>query len=192
MGRSSLSLPVRVYSYDPQRMQPIFVFVFLACFFSAVARHRFIDGDEGFYLLASRLVLEHKAPYLDRAISLQLERRPTRVLKMTLPCLSQRISRFPRERNTTSLATPTSVPILQLTFRGLLFWGTRKTAGKLPRFPHMNIYCAQTATLLCEPLEILPYTSTVRGSESLPPPAPSVRTLLISLVWKSVGNCRAQ
>jgi 4-amino-4-deoxy-L-arabinose transferase-like glycosyltransferase len=30
-----------------------------------VARHRFIDGDEGFYLLASRLVLKHKAPYLD-------------------------------------------------------------------------------------------------------------------------------
>ncbi|MFI5118386.1 MAG: ArnT family glycosyltransferase [Terriglobales bacterium] len=41
------------------------VFVFLTCFFSFVARHRFIDGDEGFYLLASRLVLEHKAPYLD-------------------------------------------------------------------------------------------------------------------------------
>ena len=41
------------------------VFVFLACFFSFVARHRFIDGDEGFYLLASRLVLEHKIPYFD-------------------------------------------------------------------------------------------------------------------------------
>src|SRR6266446_9390916 len=65
MARSSLSLPVRGYSYDLQGMQPIFVFVFLACFFSFVARHRFIDGDEGFYLLASRLVLEHKAPYLD-------------------------------------------------------------------------------------------------------------------------------
>jgi Dolichyl-phosphate-mannose-protein mannosyltransferase len=41
------------------------VFVFLACFFLFVAHHRFIDGDEGFYLLTSRLVLEHKAPYLD-------------------------------------------------------------------------------------------------------------------------------
>jgi len=65
MARSSLSLPVRAYSYDLQRMQPIFILVFLACFFSFVARYRFIDGDEGFYLLASRLVLEHKAPYLD-------------------------------------------------------------------------------------------------------------------------------
>jgi hypothetical protein len=41
------------------------IFVFLMCFFSFVAQRRFIDGDEGFYLLASRLVLEHKAPYLD-------------------------------------------------------------------------------------------------------------------------------
>jgi 4-amino-4-deoxy-L-arabinose transferase-like glycosyltransferase len=41
------------------------VFIFLACFFSFVARHRFIDGDEGYYLLASRLVLERKAPYLN-------------------------------------------------------------------------------------------------------------------------------
>ena len=41
------------------------VAVLLACFFSYVARHRFVDGDEGFYLLASRLVLNHKTPYLD-------------------------------------------------------------------------------------------------------------------------------
>ncbi len=41
------------------------VFVFLAGFFLWVARHRLIDGDEGFYLLASRLVLEHKTPYVD-------------------------------------------------------------------------------------------------------------------------------
>lgn len=34
-------------------------------FFSYVALHRFIDGDEGFYLLASRLVLLHKKPYID-------------------------------------------------------------------------------------------------------------------------------
>jgi Dolichyl-phosphate-mannose-protein mannosyltransferase len=41
------------------------VFVALLCFFLFVARNRFIDGDEGFYLLASRLVLAHKTPYLD-------------------------------------------------------------------------------------------------------------------------------
>ena len=34
-------------------------------FFTFVALHRFVDGDEGFYLLASRLVLMHKKPYLD-------------------------------------------------------------------------------------------------------------------------------
>lgn len=37
----------------------------LLCFFGFVGRHRFIDGDEGFYLLAARLVLQHKVPYLD-------------------------------------------------------------------------------------------------------------------------------
>ena len=34
-------------------------------FFLYVSQHRLIDGDEGFYLLASRLVMQHKAPYLD-------------------------------------------------------------------------------------------------------------------------------
>jgi len=33
--------------------------------FLAIARHRLIDGDEGFYLMASRLVFEHKVPYRD-------------------------------------------------------------------------------------------------------------------------------
>jgi hypothetical protein len=41
------------------------VFLALLCFFLYVSRNRLIDGDEGFYLLASRLVLEHKTPYLD-------------------------------------------------------------------------------------------------------------------------------
>jgi len=41
------------------------VFLAFLCFFPFVALHRFIDGDEGFYLLASRLVLAHKTPYLD-------------------------------------------------------------------------------------------------------------------------------
>jgi hypothetical protein len=35
-----------------------------ALFFIWVALHRFIGGDEGFFLLASRLVLMHKKPYL--------------------------------------------------------------------------------------------------------------------------------
>jgi hypothetical protein len=34
-------------------------------FFSYVALHRFVDVDEGFYLIASRLVLLHRTPYLD-------------------------------------------------------------------------------------------------------------------------------
>jgi 4-amino-4-deoxy-L-arabinose transferase-like glycosyltransferase len=34
-------------------------------FFTFVAQHRFIDADEGSYALAAKLVLAHKAPYLD-------------------------------------------------------------------------------------------------------------------------------
>lgn len=34
-------------------------------FFVLIAHYRFIDGDEGAFLLASRLVLLHKTPYLD-------------------------------------------------------------------------------------------------------------------------------
>ncbi len=41
------------------------IFLLQACFFLFVSQHRLIDGDEGFYLLASRLVMQHKAPYLD-------------------------------------------------------------------------------------------------------------------------------
>jgi hypothetical protein len=41
------------------------VFVVQLIFFTTVAFHRFVDGDEGFYLLASRLVLAHKKPYVD-------------------------------------------------------------------------------------------------------------------------------
>ena len=41
------------------------VFLFLGCFFLLVARHRLIDGDEGLYAVASRLVMQHRAPYLD-------------------------------------------------------------------------------------------------------------------------------
>jgi hypothetical protein len=35
------------------------------CFFLYVSLHHLIDGDEGFYVLASRLVLQHRVPYLD-------------------------------------------------------------------------------------------------------------------------------
>lgn len=51
----------------PAHASLLFLLVFLlqACFFLLVSRHRLIDGDEGFYLLASRLVLQHKKPYLD-------------------------------------------------------------------------------------------------------------------------------
>jgi 4-amino-4-deoxy-L-arabinose transferase-like glycosyltransferase len=41
------------------------VFLLLAGFFCYVSQQHFIDGDEGFYLLAARLVLQHKIPYLD-------------------------------------------------------------------------------------------------------------------------------
>ena len=43
----------------------LFVFLLQWAFFTFIAWHRFVDGDEGFYLLASRLVLVHKRPYLD-------------------------------------------------------------------------------------------------------------------------------
>jgi Dolichyl-phosphate-mannose-protein mannosyltransferase len=42
---------------------PLFLLQML--FFTFVALHRFVNGDEGFYLLATRLVLMHKKPYLD-------------------------------------------------------------------------------------------------------------------------------
>ncbi len=34
-------------------------------FFVFIAQHRFVDSDEGYFLLASRLVLLHKKPYMD-------------------------------------------------------------------------------------------------------------------------------
>jgi 4-amino-4-deoxy-L-arabinose transferase-like glycosyltransferase len=41
------------------------VILLQAVFFYFVSQHRLIDGDEGYYALASRLVLQHKTPYLD-------------------------------------------------------------------------------------------------------------------------------
>ena len=44
-------------------LAPLFLLQLL--FFSFISTHRFLDVDEGFYLLASRLVLMHKKPYVD-------------------------------------------------------------------------------------------------------------------------------
>jgi 4-amino-4-deoxy-L-arabinose transferase-like glycosyltransferase len=41
------------------------MFCLQAVLFIFVANHRFIDGDEGYFLLAARLVLLHKKPYID-------------------------------------------------------------------------------------------------------------------------------
>jgi len=41
------------------------LFMLQAFFFTFIAWHRFVEVDEGFYLMASRLVLVHKKPYLD-------------------------------------------------------------------------------------------------------------------------------
>jgi 4-amino-4-deoxy-L-arabinose transferase-like glycosyltransferase len=43
----------------------LLIVICLWFFFSYVGRHRLIDGDEGFYLHSSRLVMEQKLPYLD-------------------------------------------------------------------------------------------------------------------------------
>ena len=50
---------------DDKFWLPLALFCLQYAFFTFIAWHRFVDGDEGFYLLASRLVLEHKKPYLD-------------------------------------------------------------------------------------------------------------------------------
>jgi 4-amino-4-deoxy-L-arabinose transferase-like glycosyltransferase len=47
------------------RLLLIPVFLSQVVYFLFITRHRFVNGDEGFYLLASRLVLMHKKPYLD-------------------------------------------------------------------------------------------------------------------------------
>jgi len=43
----------------------LIVLVLQAVFFFYVSQHRLVDDDEGYYLLASRLVIQHKTPYLD-------------------------------------------------------------------------------------------------------------------------------
>jgi 4-amino-4-deoxy-L-arabinose transferase-like glycosyltransferase len=41
------------------------IFLLQALYFLYVSQHRLIDGDESFYFLASRLVMQHHVPYLD-------------------------------------------------------------------------------------------------------------------------------
>jgi len=41
------------------------IFLLQAAFFLFVSQHRFIDSDEGYYQLASQLVMQHKTVYLD-------------------------------------------------------------------------------------------------------------------------------
>jgi 4-amino-4-deoxy-L-arabinose transferase-like glycosyltransferase len=49
----------------PPAFSYIVIFLALASYFWFISQHRLIDGDEGFYLLAARLVLEHRTPYFD-------------------------------------------------------------------------------------------------------------------------------
>ena len=49
----------------PPAFSFIVIFLALASYFWFISQHRLIDDDEGFYLLAARLVLEHRTPYLD-------------------------------------------------------------------------------------------------------------------------------
>jgi len=44
---------------------PALVFLAQLAVFLLIARYRLVDGDEGYYLMASRLVMEGKAPYHD-------------------------------------------------------------------------------------------------------------------------------
>jgi len=70
---STLSLNTPVEQREPaaaavgrtSRLLFIPLLLLQAGFFLYVAQHRLIDDDEGYYLLASRLVMQHKAPYLD-------------------------------------------------------------------------------------------------------------------------------
>ena len=60
-----VSRPGKIAMNRPSKLLLAPVFLLLLCFFLFVAGHRFIDADEGCYLLASRLVLQHKVLYLD-------------------------------------------------------------------------------------------------------------------------------
>ena len=47
------------------KLVAIAVFLVQALFFTFIALHRFVDWDEGYYALASRLITMHKTPYVD-------------------------------------------------------------------------------------------------------------------------------
>ena len=52
---------------------PLFLLQLLLFVF--ITQHRFVDTDEGYYLLASRLVLMHKRPYVDLFFFFSSKRR---------------------------------------------------------------------------------------------------------------------
>lgn len=60
-----LRKPVRTGLNRASKRLLIPLAVLTLVFFSIVGRNRFIDADEGFYLLASRLVFQHDIPYRD-------------------------------------------------------------------------------------------------------------------------------
>ena len=67
---SRQATPDRTRAFEPVSLRSRWlllapVFLFQLVLFQAIARHRLIDGDEGFYLMASKLVFEHKVPYRD-------------------------------------------------------------------------------------------------------------------------------
>jgi hypothetical protein len=62
-GYPSASMPMRGRS--PTARDYVLAGVAIGCLFLGISLCRFIDGDEGFYLVASRLVMEGKRPYGD-------------------------------------------------------------------------------------------------------------------------------
>ena len=60
-----LSSPVTKYMTGKAKLFWLITILLQIALFTFIARHRFVDTDEGFYLLAARLVLMHKKPYVD-------------------------------------------------------------------------------------------------------------------------------
>jgi hypothetical protein len=64
-GRESPGLRAFVQGPSPAWCIILLALIAQIVFFLAISRARIIDGDEGSYLLASRLVMDHKLPYID-------------------------------------------------------------------------------------------------------------------------------
>ena len=122
--------------------------VFLAqlAFFTYVALHRFANGDEGFYLLASRLVLMHKKPYLD-FFFLQMPLLPyVYALWMRLTQLSWISARIFAALLTTILGTLLYAHVCRLTrswlaglAAALVFASTSLVFTSLPLITHYSL-----------------------------------------------------